>query len=65
MTPPADADTLDPDNDFSVTVVPEKPLLRGWIHLGTLPVAIVLGVLLTALSEGTALTVACAVFLAT
>ena len=65
MTPPADADTLDPDNDLSVTVVPQKPLLRGWIHLGTLPVAIVLGVLLTALSEGTALTVACTVFLAT
>ncbi|MCT1522849.1 PAQR family membrane homeostasis protein TrhA, partial [Dietzia maris] len=40
-------------------------LLRGWIHAGTLPVAIALGVVLTVLAEGTALTWACAVFLAT
>ncbi|MBB1014430.1 hemolysin III family protein [Dietzia schimae] len=45
--------------------VPPKPLLRGWIHAGTLPVAIALGVVLTVLAEGTALTWACAVFLAT
>ncbi|AWH93713.1 hemolysin III [Dietzia lutea] len=40
-------------------------MLRGWIHAGTLPVAIALGVVLTVLAEGTALTWACAVFLAT
>lgn len=58
-------DTAD-DDDFGIsTAVPAKPLLRGWIHAGTLPVAIALGVVLTALAEGTALTWACAVFLAT
>ncbi|KAA0916579.1 hemolysin III family protein [Dietzia sp. ANT_WB102] len=45
--------------------VPPKPLLRGWIHAGTLPVAIALGVVLTVLADGVALTWACAVFLAT
>lgn len=53
-------------DDFGISVpVPPKPLLRGWIHAGTLPVAIALGVVLTVLAEGTALTWACAVFLAT
>lgn len=53
-------------DDFGISApVPPKPLLRGWIHAGTLPVAIALGVVLTVLAEGTALTWACAVFLAT
>ena len=30
-----------------------KPLLRGWLHLGTLPVAIVSGLVLVALAQGT------------
>ena len=53
------------ENDFGIPVAPTKPLMRGWIHLGTLPVAVALGVVLTILAEGTALTWACAVFLAT
>ena len=54
------------DDDFGISApVPPKPLLRGWIHASTLPVAIALGVVLTVLAEGTALTWACAVFLAT
>ncbi|MDO8394632.1 MAG: hemolysin III family protein [Dietzia sp.] len=53
------------DDDFGVPALPEKPLLRGWIHAGTLPVAVVLGVVLTVLADGTALKWACAVFLAT
>ena len=53
------------DDDFGIPAVPPKPLLRGWIHLGTLPVAIALGVILTVLAKGTTLTWACAVFLAT
>ena len=54
------------EDDFGISApVPPKPLLRGWIHAGTLPVAIALGVVLTVLAEGTALTWACAVFLAT
>lgn len=72
LDPTADPDpTVDPghevaeDDDFGIAAVPPKPLLRGWIHAGTLPVAIALGVILTVLARGTALTVACAVFLAT
>nr|WP_194307075.1 hemolysin III family protein [Dietzia cercidiphylli] len=54
------------EDDFGISApVPPKPLLRGWIHAGTLPVAIALGVVLTVLAEGTALTWASAVFLAT
>nr|WP_194307308.1 hemolysin III family protein [Dietzia maris] len=60
------ADAVAADDDFGISApVPPKPLLRGWIHAGTLPVAIALGVVLTVLAEGTALTWACAVFLAT
>nr|WP_182608731.1 hemolysin III family protein [Dietzia kunjamensis] len=61
-----DDDAVAADDDFGISApVPPKPLLRGWIHAGTLPVAIALGVVLTVLAEGTALTWACAVFLAT
>lgn len=56
---------MDDDDDFGVPALPERPLLRGWIHAGTLPVAVVLGVVLTVLADGTALKWACAVFLAT
>ena len=60
------AEAVAADDDFGISApVPPKPLLRGWIHAGTLPVAIALGVVLTVLAEGTALTWACAVFLAT
>lgn len=65
---PLAADTGDgtpDDDDFGVPAATPKPMLRGWIHAGTLPVAIALGVVLTVLAEGTALTWACAVFLAT
>lgn len=57
--------TPEADDDLGVPAVPPKPRLRGWIHAGTLPVAVVLGVVLTVLAEGTALKWACAVFLAT
>ncbi|WP_176475113.1 PAQR family membrane homeostasis protein TrhA [Dietzia natronolimnaea] len=59
------ADDMPGDEDFGVPALPEKPLLRGWIHAGTLPVAVVLGVVLTVLADGAALKWACAVFLAT
>ncbi|MVZ90589.1 hemolysin III family protein [Microbacter sp. ANSKLAB05] len=59
-------DAVAAEDDFGISApVPPKPLLRGWIHAGTLPVAIALGVVLTVLAEGTALTWASAVFLAT
>ena len=53
------------DDDFGIATTAPKPKLRGWIHAGTLPVAVALGVVLTVLAEGTALTWACAVFLTT
>lgn len=56
---------VDEDDDLGVPVLPTKPLLRGWIHLGTLPVAVVLGVLLVVLADGAALIWACVVFLTT
>ena len=50
-------DAVAADDDFGISSpVPPKPLLRGWIHAGTLPVAVALGVVLTVLAEGTALT---------
>lgn len=62
-----DDDNYDDDagDDFGVPALPEKPTLRGWIHAGTLPVAIVLGVILMVIAKGIALTWATAVFLAT
>jgi hemolysin III len=42
-----------------------KPRLRGWIHLGTFPVAVVSGLVLVALSPAGAPRVATAVFAAT
>jgi hemolysin III len=41
-----------------------KPKLRGWLHAGTFPVALAAGTVLVALSDGTAETVANAVFIA-
>ena len=62
---PQRTDAYPEDDDFGISAVPPKPMLRGWIHAGTLPVAIALGVVLTVLADGTALTWACAVFLTT
>ncbi|MEX1077775.1 MAG: hemolysin III family protein [Homoserinimonas sp.] len=41
-----------------------KPSWRGWIHAGTFPVAIALGIVLLALADGTAAQVSSAVFVA-
>jgi hemolysin III len=42
-----------------------KPRLRGWLHAGAVPVAVVAGVLLVALSRGVDEVVACVVYAAT
>src|SRR3954464_1819613 len=39
-----------------------KPGLRGWLHLGTFPVAVVAGIVLVVLADGTPATVASAVY---
>ena len=42
-----------------------KPKLRGWIHAGTFPVAIALGALLIAFSQGVAATAGAIIFMVT
>lgn len=42
-----------------------KPTWRGWIHLSTVPVALVAGIILIAVADGTAATASAAVFTAT
>jgi hemolysin III len=44
--------------------VEAKPTWRGWIHAGTFPVAIVLGVILIVMADGAAAKVSSAVFVA-
>ena len=39
-----------------------KPTWRGWIHAGTFPLAIVLGVILIVVADGAAAKISCAVF---
>jgi hemolysin III len=42
-----------------------KPLLRGWLHLVMVPLALASGIVLVSLAEGTAAKAACAVYAAT
>ena len=42
-----------------------KPTWRGWIHAGTFPLAIILGIVLISLADGTAAKASSAVFMAT
>jgi hemolysin III len=41
-----------------------KPRLRGWLHAGTFPVALVAGIVLVVLADGTRATIASAVYAA-
>lgn len=70
MTPPNPAL---PDDDLNVPLVEEaieyeqlnlKPSWRGWIHAGTFPVAIVLGIILIVFAEGAAAKAGSAIFFA-
>jgi hemolysin III len=51
---------LEDELDFPAADV--KPTWRGWIHAGTFPVAIVLGIVLIALADGAAAKISSAVF---
>lgn len=42
-----------------------KPTWRGWIHAGTFPVAIALGIILVVLADGTAAKISCSIFFLT
>jgi hemolysin III len=54
---------MEDEVDNPVTEV--RPTWRGWIHAGTFPIAIVLGIVLIALSDGTEAKVASAIFMTT
>ena len=51
--------------NIAVQLAEIKPRLRGWIHAGTFPVAIALGVLLIAFSRGAAAITGAVIFMAT
>ena len=62
-----------PDEDLNIPLVEDsidyhamqpKPSWRGWIHAGTFPVAIALGIILIVFAEGTTAKVGSAVFFA-
>jgi hemolysin III len=50
------------DEAIAYEKVDVKPTWRGWIHAGTFPVAIVLGIILIVAADGTAAKVSSAVF---
>jgi hemolysin III len=52
------------DEAIAYEKVDVKPTWRGWIHAGTFPVAIVLGIILIVAADGTAAKVSSAVFVA-
>jgi len=61
--PGADLPNL-PLLDDAIDIADRKPTWRGWIHAGTFPIAIVLGIVLITLAEGTAAKVSSSVFVA-
>ena len=52
------------DDSLAFAAAEKKPTWRGWIHAGTFPVAIALGVVLIVLADGTAARVSSAIFVA-
>lgn len=52
------------DDAIEFDAVDKKPTWRGWIHAGTFPVAIVLGVILLVMADGAAAKASSAVFVA-
>ncbi len=64
MTPPVDDARSAMGEAVGDVVRAVKPRLRGWLHAGTFPVALVAGIVLVALADGTRETVATAVYAA-
>jgi len=50
------------DEEISTPAAEVKPTWRGWIHAGTFPVAIVLGIILIVLADGVPAKISCAIF---
>jgi len=52
------------DDELAFPPADIKPTWRGWIHAGTFPVAIVLGIVLVVAADGVAAKVSCSIFFA-
>jgi hemolysin III len=52
------------DDELAFPISDVKPSWRGWIHAGTFPVAIVLGIILVVAADGVAAKVSCSIFFA-
>ena len=52
------------DDSLAFAAAEKKPTWRGWIHAGTFPVAIALGVVLIVLADGTTARISSAIFVA-
>jgi hemolysin III len=52
------------DDELAFPLADAKPTWRGWIHAGTFPVAIVLGIILVLAADGIAAKVSCSIFFA-
>jgi len=52
------------DDSLAFAATEQKPSWRGWIHAGTFPLAIALGVVLIVLADGVAARVSSAIFVA-
>jgi len=61
-TPPPNLPLLDDELAFAAG---ERPTWRGWIHAGTFPVALVLGIVLVALADGAAARISSAIYAVT
>lgn len=57
--------TTEPTQHLAGHIAEIKPRLRGWIHAATFPLAVALGVLLIAFSQGAAAITGAAIFMAT
>lgn len=50
------------DDELTAPAAEQKPTWRGWIHAGTFPIAIVLGIILISLADGVAAKISSTVF---
>ena len=62
MTSDLSAPAPDSPSVVEDVVAAVKPHLRGWLHAGTFPVAVVAGIVLVVLADGTRATVANLIF---
>ncbi|WP_030668233.1 hemolysin III family protein [Streptomyces rimosus] len=61
-TSPVTSAAADAVSAVAAAAAPLKPKLRGWLHAGMFPAALVSGVVLTALADSTRGRIACAVY---